>query len=142
MKIIGLKKIEQKIINNRKGNVIKFLSKKSTFFKGFGEVYFTEILKNKVKGWNYHKKNHCILCVPQGRVEFLFIDGRKNSKTYFKEDRVIIGKKRPYIIKVPPKVWISFKSKEKNSLVVNFMERPHSKNEAIKSNLVKNYFIK
>jgi dTDP-4-dehydrorhamnose 3,5-epimerase len=142
MKIIGLKKIEQKIIKNRKGDIIKFLSKKSTFYRKFGEVYFSEIIKNKTKGWNYHRKNHCILCVPQGKVEFFFIDGRKESKTYFKENKITIGRNRPYIIKVPPRVWISFKSKEKRSLVVNFMERPHSKNEALKSDLVKNYLIK
>tara|TARA_B100001109_G_C18660320_1_gene379173 strand:- start:235 stop:663 length:429 start_codon:yes stop_codon:yes gene_type:complete len=142
MKIIGLKKIEQKIIKNKKGDIIKYLSKKNPYFKAFGEVYFTEIYKNKVKGWNYHKKNHCIFCVPQGKVEFFFIDGRKKSKTYLKEEKITAGKKRPYLIKVPPKIWISFKSKEKISLIANLMERPHSKNEALKSNFVKNYYIK
>ena len=142
MKIKDVKKIEQKVIKNQKGNILKFLNKNSSFFKTFGEVYFTEILKNKIKGWNYHKKNQCILCVPHGKVEFFLVDGRKNSKTYLKEDRITVGKKRPFIIIVPPKIWISFKSKEKNSLVVNFMERPHSKDEALKSNLVKNYLIK
>ena len=142
MRITGLKKIEQKVIKNKKGNILKFISKKSPFFKGFGEVYFTEILKNKVKGWNYHRKNQCIICVPHGKVEFLFVDGRQDSKTYLKEDKITIGKKKHYLIQVPPQIWISFKSKEKKSLVVNFMERPHSKKEALKSSLVKNYLIK
>ena len=90
MKIVGLKKIKQEVIKNKKGDILKFLSKKSIFFKKFGEIYFTEIVKNKVKGWNFHKKNHCILCVPRGKVEFFFIDGRTESKTYYKDHYQIL----------------------------------------------------
>ena len=57
MKIIGLKKIKIKIINNKKGDILKFISKKSNFFKSFGEIYFTEINYKQTKGWNLHKKN-------------------------------------------------------------------------------------
>lgn len=142
MKINGLKKINQEVIKNKKGDILKFVSKKSFFLNKFGEIYFTEIVKNKVKGWNLHKKNRCILCVPQGKVEFFFIDGRKKSKTYHKEVKIIVGRNNPFILIVPPKIWTSFKSLEKKSLVVNFMERPHSKNEALKSNIVKKYKIK
>ncbi len=142
MKIVGLKKIKQEVIKNKKGDILKFLSKKSIFFKKFGEIYFTEIVKNKVKGWIFHKKNHCILCVPRGKVEFFFIDGRTESKTYYKEEKIVIGRNKPFVLNVPPKIWISFKSLEKKSLVVNFMERPHSKNEALKSDLIKDYRIK
>ena len=69
MKIIGIKKIKKKIIKNIKGDILKFFSKQDSFFKKFGEIYFSEIRKNKVKGWNYHKKNTCLLTVPFGKVE-------------------------------------------------------------------------
>ena len=103
MKINGLKKINQEVIKNKKGDILKFVSKKSFFLNKFGEIYFTEIVKNKVKGWNLHKKNRCILCVPQGKVEFFFIDGRKKSKTYHKEVKIIVGRNNPFILIVPPK---------------------------------------
>ena len=45
MKIIGLKKIEQKIINNRKGKVIKFLYK-NAYYKGIFKLFFKMHLKN------------------------------------------------------------------------------------------------
>ncbi len=93
MKIIGLKIFKQKVVNNNKGDILKFLSKRDFFFKKFGETYFTEVKKNKTKGWNYHKKNNCIIAVPYGKVNFWFIDGRKNSSSYYKEDKIIIGKK-------------------------------------------------
>ena len=142
MKITGLKVVNQKVIYNKKGDVLKFLSKKDFFFKKFGETYFTEIKKNKTKGWNYHKKNNCIIAVPYGKVEFNFIDGRKNYKSFFKEDKIIIGKKNYKIILLPPKIWFSFKSLTKISIVANCINSPHSDKETLKSTIIKNRKIK
>ena len=60
MKIVGVKKIKQRIFKNPKGDLLKFVSKKNDFFKSFGEIYFNEINSNKKKGWILHKKNQCI----------------------------------------------------------------------------------
>ena len=38
-----------------KGDVIKIINKKSKYFNGFGEVYFSEIKQNKVKVENTPK---------------------------------------------------------------------------------------
>ena len=59
MKINGLKKINIKIFKNKKGDLIKYLSSKDRFFKKFGEIYFSEIKKGQVKGWNLHKRYKC-----------------------------------------------------------------------------------
>tara|TARA_Y100000590_G_C15424694_1_gene902759 strand:+ start:338 stop:775 length:438 start_codon:yes stop_codon:yes gene_type:complete len=141
MKIIGLKVLKQKIVSNKKGDILKFLSKRDFFFKKFGETYFTEIKKNKIKGWNYHKKNRCIIAVPFGKVCFWFIDGRKKSPSYYNEEKITIGKNNYKIILVPPKIWFSFKSFTKISIVANCIDRPHSDNETLKSSNVKNYEI-
>ena len=142
MKIIGLKVLKQKVVKNKKGDILKFLSRKDSYFKKFGEIYFTEIKKNKIKGWNYHKKNHCIITVPYGKVNFWFIDGRKNSSSYQKENKIIIEKKNYKVILVPPKIWFSFKSLAKISIVANCINHPHLDRETLKSNLIKNYKIK
>tara|TARA_B110000438_G_C15731896_1_gene614610 strand:- start:358 stop:789 length:432 start_codon:yes stop_codon:yes gene_type:complete len=141
MKIIGLKVLKQKVINNKKGDILKYISKRDFFFKKFGETYFTEIKKNKTKGWNYHKKNNCIIAVPYGKVRFWFIDGRKSSSSYNKEYKIIIGKKNYKIILLPPKIWFSFKSVTKISIVANFIDSPHSDNETLKNIKIKNYKI-
>ena len=141
MKIAGLKIIKGKIINNKKGDILKFLSKNNYYFKKFGEIYFTEIKKQKTKGWNYHKKNTCLLVVPFGKVKFWFIDGRSKSKTHNNESKTIIGKDNFKIISVPPKVWFSFKSLTNLSIVANCLNNPHSDKETLKSNKIKNYRI-
>ena len=56
MKIIGVKKIKQKVFENSKGDLLKFVSKKSNFFKSFGEIYFNEIKQNKKKAGYFTKK--------------------------------------------------------------------------------------
>ena len=141
MKIIGLKIIKGKIINNKKGDILKFLSKNNYYFKKFGEIYFTEIKRQKIKGWNYHKKNTCLLVVPFGKVKFWFIYGRSKSKTYNNENKIIVGKDNFKIISVPPKVWFSFKSLAKLSIVANCLNNPHSDTETLKSNKIKKYRI-
>ena len=108
MKIIGLKIFKQKIVNNKKGDILKFLSKRDLFFKKFGEVYFTEIKKNKTKGWNYHKKCHSLLSVPFGTVKFTFMDKLRKRKKI-----ITVGKKNHSLIVLPPEIWFSFTSLEK-----------------------------
>ena len=133
MTVKSAKIIKNKIIRNKKGSIIKFLKKNDKFFKSFGEVYFSEIKKNKIKGWNYHKKFTCIISVPSGKVEFKIVD--QNQKLIKK----IITKKETLII--PPKNWFSFKSLANNSTLINFLNGLHSDNETKKSKIIKNIKI-
>ena len=52
MTIKKVRIFKNKIIKNKKGNLIKFVSTKNLFFKKFGEIYFNEINFKKQKGWN------------------------------------------------------------------------------------------
>ena len=133
MKINGLKKINIKIFKNKKGDLIKYLSSKDRFFKKFGEIYFSEIKKGQVKGWNLHKRYKCHLAVISGSVTFNFVDNRKKSKTYLKKDKVILSKKKYGILIVPPNVWVNFTTKNKISLVVNALNYPHLDSEIKKT---------
>ena len=122
-----IKTIKLKISTNPKGDVLKYLTKKNKYFKKFGEVYFTEIKKNKTKGWNFYKKCWCLLAVPYGKVKFTFA---KNINS--KKKTITIGKKNYSIIVVPPRIWFNFMSIEKISLVVNTLNHIHNKNETLK----------
>ena len=127
MSLSKIKTIKLKISTNPKGDVLKYLTRKNKYFKKFGEVYFTEIKKNKVKGWNFHKKCWCLLTVPYGKVKFTFAE---NNNT--KKKTIIIGKKNYYLIVVPPRIWFNFMSIKKISLVVNTLNHVHNKNETLK----------
>ena len=142
MKISGVKKIEQKIFKNSKGDLLKFVSKKSKYFKSFGEIYFNEIKQNKKKGWIKHKKNHCLFSVAYGEVSFKLIDGRKNSRTFEVEENITLSKNKHNILIIPPGIWFSFTTKKNKSVIVNLINNPHSDKESIKSENINGYHIK
>ncbi len=127
MSLSKIKTIKLKISTNPKGDVLKYLTRKNKYFKKFGEVYFTEIKKNKVKGWNFHKKCWCLLAVPCGKVKFTFAENINSKKK-----TIIIGKKNYSLIVVPPRIWFNFMSIKKISLVVNTLNHVHHKNETLK----------
>ena len=134
MKISGLKKINIKIIKNKKGDLIKYLSSRDSFFKKFGEIYFSEIKKGQIKGWNLHKRYKCHLAVISGSVTFNFVDSRKNSKTFLKKEKITLSKKNYAVLLVPPKIWFNFTTRDKVSLVANTLNYPHLDSETKKIN--------
>ena len=42
-------------------------------------MYLSTINKQKIKGWNYHKKMHMNLIVLKGKVKFVFLMTEKNQ---------------------------------------------------------------
>ena len=130
-----------KIIKLSTGNIMHALNKNELKNRTFGEAYFSKIKSGKIKAWRYHLKMILNLVVPYGKVKFWFVDGRKNYSSYYKEDKIVIGKRNYKIILVPPKIWFSFKSLSKISIVVNCIENPHSENETLKSTKIKSHKI-
>ena len=127
MSVRKIRIIPLKVLKNIKGDVLKYLNKKDLYLKKFGEIYFTEIKKNKVKGWNFHKKNQCLISVPFGKVKFTLA-----KKINSKKKVITIGKKNHSIIVIPPGYWFKFESLEKISLVVNTLNNIHEDGESLK----------
>lgn len=117
-----LKIINTKKISNKKGDLYKFVDNKSKFFKNFGEIYFTEIKKNKIKGWKKHKRNHSLLKIVNGEVQFRF---------NYKDNLYVLNAKEKdnQVIQIPPNVWFSFKGIKKKNLICNLMNKIHSDKE-------------
>ena len=140
MKIKNVKVHLRKLIKNKKGNILKYISKKDVFIKQFGEVYFSYINKNKTKGWNLHKKNKCFIICLFGQVLVHLIDQRKLSKSFNQEMKINLNSSKGKILEIPSKVYFSLNSKKKIVLFAIF-EFPHSKRETIKASKVKQYLI-
>jgi len=126
-----------KIIKNKKGNIIKFIDKNNALFKKFGEIYFSEIKLGQTKGWNYHKRNTCLLMVTSGKVKFSIYNEAAD-----KIQNVILSEKNNTILQIPPNFWFSFKSFYKKSKIVNIVDNVHSANESIKSPIIRGIKIK
>lgn len=131
-----IKTFNTKVIKNKKGNLLKYISRKDRFYNGFGEIYFNEIKKNNKKGWTSHRKNNCLIKCLVGKVRFHFIDKKE------RELKKILNSNQNKLLKIPPNIWFCFESLAKKSLVVNLIERPHEDKEVNRSSKIKNYLIK
>ena len=129
----SIKLRKNKIIPNQKGDIIKFINKNSKIFSRFGEIYFSEVKKNKTKGWNIHYRYQCILAVPFGEVDFSFFNQKSKNK---KIKKITISKKNNYSIVVPAGTWFSFRSNVKLSIVTNLLSGIHNNKETDKSNII------
>ena len=126
--IDNIKFYKKKIIIHNKGNIMHYINRTNKNFIKFGEVYFSWIKKNKVKGWKFHKKMHMNLTVPVGEIQFTFFDSN------LEKNKIInLGEKKFGTLYVPPRIWFSFKNlnKNKDSLLVNFSSILHSKTESL-----------
>ena len=77
----GMIKTNLSIIKSDSGSVMHVLKKMDTGYKKFGELYFSTVLRNKIKAWKLHQTMTLNLVVPSGRVLFYFIDNY-----YFKRE--------------------------------------------------------
>ncbi len=116
-----------KVIKNSKGDIKKYLDLKILKKFKISEVYFSEIKKNKIKGWNLHKKATCLLSVAFGSVKFQIMD--KNFKLV---KTILINKKNHKCIQIPPGMWFSFKAMTQNSVVINSTDLEHQKDNTRK----------
>ena len=124
-KLKNIKIIKLKSFKNDKGDVFRAFRKNEDKIGKFGEVYFSWIKKNAIKGWKLHKKMQMNLVVPVGSVRFVFYYKKK-----FKE--IIIGEKKYCRIYVPSNIFFAFQNVSKQkSLVVNYSNIIHQKNKEV-----------
>ena len=118
--IVVLQKTKK--IKQSKGDIHKFVDISSPMFKKFGEIYFTEVKKNSIKGWKKHKKNFSLIKIIIGKIKFLFfLKNTLYSITLKDSDNMII--------QIPPKIWFSFKGIGKKNLLSNMINNKHSDTE-------------
>ena len=127
---------ETKKIRAEKGDIWHVLKKSDKGFSGFGEVYFSNINFNEIKGWNLHKRMTLNLIVPLGEVLFVLYDPRLDSTSKGIYNTFTISSEKYNRITIPPKIYLGFKGLSKpSSLVLNVASIEHDKNEIEKLEL-------
>ena len=118
-------------IKTNGGDVMHAIKNTDGFYKGFGELYFSWVEENFVKGWKLHKEMIMNLIVPYGSVKFVFFDD--NTMKFFE---VEIGEINYSRLTVMPGIWFGFKGlSEGNNLIVNFANIKHDDDEVEKKTL-------
>jgi|TARA_B110000263_G_C15195000_1_gene457877 dTDP-4-dehydrorhamnose 3,5-epimerase len=98
-----------KQIPDERGKVMHMLRDDSEGFVGFGEIYFSCVYPEAIKGWHIHKKMTLNYAVPQGAIKFVLYDDRSESPTKGEVQEFFLGPENYYLVTVPPMIWNGFK---------------------------------
>ena len=115
-----------KIILGDKGAVLRGLKRSESSFKDFGEVYFSEVNKDVVKGWKRHKSMTLNLITVSGEIEFFIYDDREAPTL----KSIKLSRKNYKRLTIPPMVWIAFKGIEDVNMLLNIADIEHDPEEA------------
>ena len=128
--IEGVITTQLKQIPDDRGMVMHMLRKDSKNFSKFGEIYFSTVYPDKVKGWHLHKKMTLNYAVIFGEIKLVLYDVRPNSKTKGEIQEFFLSPKNYKLITVPPLIWNGFMGMgDKTSIVANCADLPYDDTE-------------
>ena len=116
-----------KQIPDERGKVMHMLRDDSEGFVGFGEIYFSCVYPEAIKGWHIHKKMTLNYTVPQGAIKFVLYDDRPGSPTKGEVQEIFLGPDNYCRVTVPPMIWNGFKGVgDETSIVANCASIAHN----------------
>ncbi len=128
--IDGVKITPLKQILDERGKVMHMLRCDSDVFQSFGEIYFSCVYPQAIKGWHIHKKMTLNYAVPHGSIKFVLYDNRPDSPTKGEIQEIFLGPDNYCLITVPPMIWNGFKGiGDEMAIVANCSSIPHSPDE-------------
>lgn len=119
-----------KQIYNPKGDIFHAMKKSDEGFDGFGEVYFSTIHQNDIKGWKKHTEMTLNLVVVSGEIEFVVYND--DSKTFFD---MALSQDNYQRLTVSPNLWMAFKGLKENNMLLNIASIEHDSGEAVNLDL-------
>ena len=131
--IEGIKITPLKQIEDERGKVMHMLRNDSKSFTKFGEIYFSTVHPNKVKGWHLHSKMTLNYAVVFGEIKLVLYDVRSDSKTKGQVQEFFLSQKNYKLISVPPLIWNGFMGiGEGTAIVANCADLPYDDIEIIR----------
>ena len=126
-----------KRIHNPKGDIFHALKCTDCGFQGFGEVYFSQIHFDEVKGWKRHNRMSLNLVVITGKIKFVIYDDRKDSATRGEFCEIVLSPEENYQrLTVAPGLWMAFCGVDKQtSILMDLIPEPHDDSEVTRKML-------
>ncbi len=122
-----------KIISDNRGKVMHMLRTDSQVFKKFGEIYFSTIYHQSIKGWHLHKESTLNYVCIKGKVKLVLFDNRKESSTKGVYQELILSPEDYFLVTIPPNIWNGFKGlDEAESIIANCLTLPHDEKEIVR----------
>lgn len=116
-------------IINKKGTLFKYFNKNALPENWkFGEIYISEINKNMVKGWHWHKYQTSTLSAVLGKIKIVLFQNGK-----FKNFEISKTNLKTIIIK--PRTWYAFQGLEKKNNLLNLSNKVHTPGHSEKKDI-------
>jgi dTDP-4-dehydrorhamnose 3,5-epimerase len=113
-------------IPDERGAVFHMLREDSPVFERFGEIYFSTVYPDVVKGWHLHTRMTLNYAVPVGMIKLVCFDDRAESPTRGAVQELHVGELNYALVTIPPRVWNGFKGEGTTpALVANCATIPH-----------------
>jgi|TARA_B100001059_G_C17676251_1_gene497199 dTDP-4-dehydrorhamnose 3,5-epimerase len=130
-----------KQIKDDRGSVMHMLRNDDNVFKTFGEIYFSTIYCDKIKGWHLHKESYLNYACVSGEVKLVLYDDRPSSSTKNQYEEIILSPNKYVLVTIPPNLWNGFKGLGKGqSIIANCLTLPHSEKEMVRKSYDDKYF--
>ena len=124
--IDGVKVVPLRRIPDERGTIFHMLRETDPHFTRFGEIYFSTVVKDVVKGWHKHREMTLHYACLHGRVKIVLFDERPDSKTKDTLMEVFLGPDSHLLVIIPPDVWNGFKGmSEPDAIVANCCSHAH-----------------
>jgi len=115
---------------DERGKIMHMLRADEPHFEQFGEIYFSVVYPEVVKGWHLHKEMTLNYAVILGMVKLVLYDPREDSPTKGEIQELFIGEDNYVLVKIPPGIYNGFKGiGTKPAIVANCATLPHRPEE-------------
>ena len=117
-------------IPDERGTVMHMLRADAPHFERFGEIYFSTVYPEVVKGWHLHRRMTLNYAVVSGMIKLVLHDDRADSPTRAETMELFVGDQNYVLVTVPPLVWNGFKGVGTTAAIVaNCATVPHDPTE-------------
>lgn len=131
--ISGVKIIPKRQIPDERGKIMHMLRCDDPEYKKFGEIYFSTVYPDVVKGWHLHKRMTLNYIVVRGRIRLVLYDEREGSSTRGEVQEIMLGEDSYQLVVIPPLIWNGFKGiGSREAIVANCSDIPHDPEEIVR----------
>ena len=123
--IQGVAFIPLERIPDERGTIYHMLRRTDPHFREFGEIYFTSIYRDVIKGWHRHRLMTLNYACIWGRVKLVLYDDREGSPTRGTLSERFLGPDDYSLAIVPPGIWTGLKGMAEVAIVANCATHPH-----------------
>lgn len=102
-------------------------------FEKFGEIYFSVVYPDMIKGWHLHTRMTLNYAVVSGMIKLVLYDDREGSPTQHQLMQIFMGESNYVLVKIPSGIWNGFQGMGVTAAIVaNCATEPHDPSEIIR----------